>query len=175
MWKALVNEYRSNGSVGREWLEKSEFRYNSILSGVWFAAYVLDPKYAGENLTTSEWKMAQEFIETEFPEVVPSFSVIPQLCQSRKLQTETLYEISIAAWKNWWKVERRCFEVTMFGTQFSANRAWFQYNGPHADRAAKPTWPRESAKTFILPTIPERQLIVFWSENFPLYLFQAST
>ena len=66
-FKDLLTDFRDQGIESCEWLEKSEERYNSRLSRVWFALNPLDPKYAGQSLTKSEWKAANESITEVYP------------------------------------------------------------------------------------------------------------
>ncbi len=48
----------------------------------------------------------------------PSLKLRLLCCNVRKYSWWNQCEISTSAWKNWWKVDRRCYEVTIFGFHF---------------------------------------------------------
>ena len=71
-WKKLVKKFRDKCVEGKEWLERAEKRYNSSVPDSWFAAHLLCPQYAFEDLSASELKKADEWIKSNYPECRPS-------------------------------------------------------------------------------------------------------
>ena len=65
IWKNLTEQFRSGAK--REWLEKAENRYQKALTGPWFAANLLHPKYMGLNLTPYEIEKALDWVKVKFP------------------------------------------------------------------------------------------------------------
>ena len=61
-WKKVLESYRSLEGEGREWLAAAETRYNKSVTAVFFVAHSLHPKYLGNNLTTSEWNEATNWV-----------------------------------------------------------------------------------------------------------------
>ena len=104
-WKGVLKSFRDLGAEGREWLEKTETRYNCSVPAVWFVASILHPKYGGANLTPMEWRTARTWIADAAPEHLAGFT--DYVGGESKDAVKAAYESAPGCTKTIWCISRQ--------------------------------------------------------------------